>query len=79
MKQPGQFVHIKVGEGSLHMLRRPISICHIEPEIDTFTMLYRAEGAGTQRLSEMKADDTIDIIAPLGNGFPIEKQNVKLY
>lgn len=23
LQQPGQFVHIKAGEGSLHMLRRP--------------------------------------------------------
>ncbi|PTJ45004.1 dihydroorotate dehydrogenase electron transfer subunit [Staphylococcus simulans] len=77
MTQPGQFVHIKVGEGSLHMLRRPISICHIEPEIETFTMLYRAEGAGTQRLSQMRENDAIDIIAPLGNGFPVEKAERK--
>ncbi|MCO4326992.1 dihydroorotate dehydrogenase electron transfer subunit [Staphylococcus agnetis] len=77
LKQPGQFVHIKTGQGSLHMLRRPISICNIDSQKNTFTMLFRAEGEGTQKIAALKAGDPIDIIAPLGNGFPVEKAKKK--
>ena len=32
MAMPGQFVHIKVSNGIDPLLRRPISICKIDPE-----------------------------------------------
>ncbi|WP_323702646.1 dihydroorotate dehydrogenase electron transfer subunit [Mammaliicoccus sp. Dog046] len=73
MKMPGQFVHIKAGTGTEHMLRRPISICEVDRETQTFTMLFRREGLGTEMISQLKAGDSIDIIAPLGNGFPVEE------
>ncbi|MGS3828716.1 NAD-dependent dihydroorotate dehydrogenase B electron transfer subunit, partial [Staphylococcus pseudintermedius] len=72
LQQPGQFVHIKAGEGSLHMLRRPISICHIDQAQQQFTMLFRAEGEGTKRIAALNEGDEIDILAPLGNGFPVD-------
>lgn len=68
---PGQFVHIRVGDGSEHMLRRPISICEIDHAADTFTMIFRREGAGTARLASLRAGDEIDLLAPLGKGFPV--------
>ncbi|MGM7720302.1 dihydroorotate dehydrogenase electron transfer subunit [Metabacillus sp. Hm71] len=72
MGNPGQFVHLKVTEGSTPLLRRPISISEINKEQQTFTMIYRAEGAGTQLLSKKKPDDIVDVLGPLGNGFPID-------
>ncbi len=36
-------------------------------------MLYRVEGNGTKRLAEKKAGDAIDLLGPLGQGFPIEE------
>ncbi|MDT0692130.1 dihydroorotate dehydrogenase electron transfer subunit [Staphylococcus chromogenes] len=77
LKQPGQFVHIKTGEGSLHMLRRPISICEIDRDHQSFTMLFRAEGEGTRKIAALKSGDELDIIAPLGNGFPVDKAKKK--
>lgn len=79
MKKPGQFVHIKAGTGTEHMLRRPISICEVNREEGTFTMLFRREGHGTEMISTLKSGDPIDVIAPLGNGFPVEEaQNTAL-
>ncbi|AVP36857.1 dihydroorotate dehydrogenase electron transfer subunit [Staphylococcus felis] len=77
LKQPGQFVHIKAGQGSLHMLRRPISICEINTSEKSFTMLFRAEGAGTEKIAALSKGDEIDILAPLGNGFPVDKAQKK--
>ncbi len=71
--KPGQFVHVKAGFGSDPLLRRPISICHVDPEKHMLTMIYRAEGKGTRVLSEMVPGVVVDLLGPLGNGFPIEQ------
>ncbi|TMW73151.1 dihydroorotate dehydrogenase electron transfer subunit [Alteribacter natronophilus] len=72
MKSPGQFVHLKAADGLDTTLRRPISICHIDREAGTFTMLYRTEGKGTQLLSRRQAGERLDVLGPLGTGFPVE-------
>ncbi|MEK4485048.1 dihydroorotate dehydrogenase electron transfer subunit [Psychrobacillus sp. FSL H8-0484] len=73
MKQPGQFVHLRVSDQMEPLLRRPISIASIDKETLEFTMIYRAEGRGTTLLSEKKQGDQVDVLGPLGNGFPIDK------
>ncbi|WP_108669760.1 dihydroorotate dehydrogenase electron transfer subunit [Peribacillus acanthi] len=75
MKQPGQFVHLKVADGFEPLLRRPISICSINHEKKQFTMIYRAEGRGTYLLANKKIGDEIDVLGPLGNGFPVQTIN----
>lgn len=71
--KPGQFVHVKTGGGSDPLLRRPISICHVEPNEHTLTMIYRAEGKGTSLLKDAVPGAVIDLLGPLGNGFPIDE------
>lgn len=73
MNEPGQFVHIKVAEGIAPLLRRPISICNVDQEKNEFTMLYRAEGQGTKTLSQKKQGEMVDVLGPLGHGFPVEE------
>jgi dihydroorotate dehydrogenase electron transfer subunit len=73
MGNPGQFVHLKVSEGTTPLLRRPISISEINQDKKQFTMIYRAEGAGTQLLSKKKVDEFVDVLGPLGNGFPVDE------
>lgn len=73
MKQPGQFVHLRVSNQMEPLLRRPISISTIDKESLEFTMIYRADGSGTTLLSEKKKGDLVDVLGPLGNGFPIDK------
>ena len=63
---PGQFINIKV-EG--FYLRRPISICDWNE--NTITILFKTVGEGTQRLSEMKVGEKLDILVGLGNGFDV--------
>lgn len=71
MKSPGQFVHIRVSDHSEPLLRRPISIASIDSETLEFTMIYRVDGRGTELLSQKRSGDTIDVLGPLGNGFPV--------
>lgn len=72
MNEPGRFVHLKVNEQMMPLLRRPISVASIDKENSQFTMIYRAEGEGTKILAQKKAGETIDVLGPLGNGFPVE-------
>ena len=72
MQQPGQFVHVKTSESHDPLLRRPISICSINHSENSFTMIYRAEGKGTKLLSLKKQAETVDILGPLGHGFPVD-------
>ncbi|MEH7075021.1 dihydroorotate dehydrogenase electron transfer subunit [Neobacillus drentensis] len=71
--EPGQFVHIKVTNGLDPLLRRPISISSYDKEQKMLTMIYRKEGKGTSLLAELRAGMFVDILGPLGNGFPVEE------
>ncbi|MEH7222496.1 dihydroorotate dehydrogenase electron transfer subunit [Bacillus sp. JJ1566] len=73
MGEPGQFVHVKVSDGIDPLLRRPISIANINQEKQEFTLIYRKEGLGTRVLSEKNADQSVDVLGPLGNGFPVDE------
>nr|WP_286676677.1 dihydroorotate dehydrogenase electron transfer subunit [Cytobacillus solani] len=73
MNEPGQFVHLKIAQHFEPLLRRPISISDIQKDKNQFTMIYRAEGRGTALLSEKKPGDVVDVLGPLGNGFPINE------
>ena len=64
----GQFVHIKC-EG--YFLRRPISICSIDIGTGNLNIVFEVRGEGTEVLSNLKVGDSIDMIAPLGNGFTL--------
>lgn len=70
---PGQFVHIRVDDSFDMLLRRPISVAEINQEAQEITIIYRAEGDGTKRLSEKNVGDSVDVLGPLGNGFPVEE------
>jgi dihydroorotate dehydrogenase electron transfer subunit len=71
--EPGQFVHIKTGGAAGPLLRRPISISSIDKKNGMFTMIYRRMGQGTSLLSEASEGVTIDVLGPLGNGFPVSE------
>lgn len=81
---PGQFLGVYPKDKST-LLPRPISIC--ETEVHPFgdaagerrssghgaiRIVYRIAGAGTREFSGYGAGESIDILGPLGNGFPLE-------
>lgn len=67
LAKPGQFAQILVPGKTL---RRPISLCGIGK--DTLRFVFQVRGEGTKVLAELQAGDSMDILAPLGNGFPVE-------
>ncbi|MDF2855122.1 MAG: dihydroorotate dehydrogenase [Neobacillus sp.] len=73
---PGQFAHIRVSANGEPLLRRPISISSFDQKSNQFTMIYRKEGLGTTLLAKLEPGVSIDILGPLGNGFPVNEVNV---
>ncbi len=66
--RPGQFVHINLGPGSV--LRRPFSV--YDTYRDTFSILFQVVGSGTNRLATYRPAQSLDVIGPLGHGYPLE-------
>jgi len=65
---PGQFVHIRIGSFTL---RRPISICGIDPIKGTLRIVFEIRGEGTSAIADLNKGDVIDMLAPLGHGFTV--------
>ncbi len=74
--KPGQFVALYCNDGS-RMLPRPISICEIDKEGNKLRLVYRVVGKGTDEFSKYHAGAELEIMGPLGNGFPMEKAQGK--
>ena len=76
--KPGQFISMYTNDGT-KLLPRPISICEIDKANGKLRVVYRVTGekTGTKEFSQMKAGDTIPVVGPLGNGFPLEKAEGK--
>jgi dihydroorotate dehydrogenase electron transfer subunit len=67
--RPGQFVMVKVSEGTFPLLRRPLGI-H-DASAGGIELFFKVAGQGTGILSRKKRGDRLDIIGPLGKGFTI--------
>jgi dihydroorotate dehydrogenase electron transfer subunit len=65
--RPGQFLNIKVVEGSEPLLRRPFSVYNVDGE--NLEILFNVIGRGTAVLRAKQPHDCIDIIGPLGKPF----------
>ena len=70
--RPGQFVSVYCRDES-RLLPRPISICELDKESGRLRLVYRAVGAGTQEFSFYGPGETLELVGPLGNGFPLDK------
>lgn len=69
---PGTFFHVKTSE----LLRRPLSVANVEGDVVTF--LYKVIGSGTKDLAMRQTGDVLDVLGPLGNGFPLEQQGKRV-
>ena len=65
----GQFISVLTQNRTL---RRPFSVAEFNK--NTISIIYKLRGEGTKYLSTLKKGDTVDFIAPLGNGFNIQNK-----
>lgn len=70
---PGQFISMYTDDKS-RLLPRPISLCETDKEKGRLRVVYRVTGknTGTEQFSRLTAGASIEILGPLGNGFPLE-------
>jgi len=72
----GQFFMLGVDKTLDPLLKRPFSL-HRKSGKD-FQILYRVRGKATNILKDKRAGDTIEVLGPLGNGFPGLKSTLNL-
>ncbi len=70
--KPGQFLSVYSADGA-RLLPRPISICDVDLNEGTVRLVYRIAGKGTAEFSKLTPGSCIDVLGPLGNGFPVEE------
>ena len=73
-RAPGQFVHVKCGEGLL--LRRPISVCtcYSDEPSDLLTIVFEVRGEGTDWLACRPVGHSLDVLGLAGNGFTMKPE-----
>ena len=77
---PGQFVMLRVTDGLDPLLRRPFGIYNVINAAGKASLrgtgielLYKVVGRGTRILSLKKPGECVDVLGPLGNGWPLPR------
>jgi dihydroorotate dehydrogenase electron transfer subunit len=70
---PGQFVQLLLVAPAPVLLPRPMSVASAQQRQGRLRLgfLYGAVGSGTRALAELIAGDPVDVLGPLGHGFPL--------
>ena len=71
----GQFVHIRAGDWSGLVLRRPFSFNTVDAGTGTITIHFRTVGRGTEWFTQLRAGDTVDMLGPLGRPFEVDSRS----
>ncbi|MDR0981695.1 MAG: dihydroorotate dehydrogenase electron transfer subunit [Culturomica sp.] len=67
--KPGQFVNVRIDNSPHTFLRRPISVHDIDMNNGLLYLLVKIAGEGTEHLSQIRVNEKLNILLPLGNGF----------
>jgi len=71
----GQFVHVRPGDWSGLVLRRPFSINTADPTTGIVTVHFRTVGRGTEWFTRLRSGDAIDMLGPLGRPFEVDPRS----
>ena len=71
----GQFVHVRPGDWSGLVLRRPFSINTADPASGIVTIHFRTIGRGTEWFTRLRPGDAIDMLGPLGRPFEVDPRS----
>ncbi|MEY9846895.1 dihydroorotate dehydrogenase electron transfer subunit [Streptacidiphilus sp. BW17] len=69
---PGHVVAVAVGgPDSSTLMRRAFFVHRADPDEQTLEIVFSEQGRGTRELADVRVGGTLDIVAPLGNAFPV--------
>jgi dihydroorotate dehydrogenase electron transfer subunit len=71
----GQFVHVRTGDLSGMVLRRPFSLNTADPATGMVTIHFRVIGRGTDWFTRLRPGDEIDLLGPLGRPFEVDPRS----
>jgi dihydroorotate dehydrogenase electron transfer subunit len=71
----GQFVHVRTGDWSGLVLRRPFTVNTADPATGAISIHFREVGRGTAWLTRMRPGDHLDMLGPLGQGFQVDSRS----
>jgi dihydroorotate dehydrogenase electron transfer subunit len=71
----GQFVHVRTGDWSGLVLRRPFTVNTADAATGAISIHFRAVGRGTAWLTRMRPGDHLDMLGPLGQGFQVDTRS----
>jgi dihydroorotate dehydrogenase electron transfer subunit len=71
----GQFVHIRTGDFSGMVLRRPFSLNTTDAATGIITIHFRVIGRGTEWFTRLRPGDTVDLLGPLGRPFEVDPRS----
>jgi len=71
----GQFVHVRTGDYSGLVLRRPFSFNTIDVLAGTLTIHFRTIGRGTEWFTRLRPGDRVDMLGPLGRPFEVDPRS----
>lgn len=74
----GQFVHVRTGDFSGMVLRRPFSLNTTDPATGIVTIHFRVIGRGTEWFTRLRPGDRIDLLGPLGRPFEVDPRSQHL-
>ena len=71
----GQFVHVRTGDFSGMVLRRPFSLNTSDPATGIVTIHFRVIGRGTEWFTHLRPGDEVDLLGPLGRPFEVDPRS----
>jgi dihydroorotate dehydrogenase electron transfer subunit len=74
----GQFVHVRPGDLSGMVLRRPFSLNTTDATTGIVTIHFRVIGRGTDFFTRLRQGDSIDMLGPLGRPFEVDPRSQHL-
>jgi dihydroorotate dehydrogenase electron transfer subunit len=71
----GQYLHVRTGDWSGLVLRRPFPINTADAATGIVTIHFRAAGQATDWLTRLRPGDALDLVGPLGRPFEVDPRS----
>lgn len=68
--RPGAFLTVGVSGTTDPLLRRPFAVSGFDPRLGRASFIFQIRGPATRLLAERRPGTSLDVLGPLGKGFP---------